>query len=1364
MENKTPNTKKKKKTKKIGITVPPVKFYKKKIQNHSMNRSINIKDNKEEEHENNKAKEFLLTQPNIKPLHLKGNEIRKFENIYSPRTSFIIQQEKEEKLLQDLAKGFDPITIKIIKSFFKERLGEIDKSEFIGLLQNNLLTWHPELPDRENILNKLLSTLFEDIDLDSNKKISWDEFMDYVMNVNFNLNNKKNYQTKSFIPLKKIIDDSEFTDIVSHAFYIDKYNLIGIAIEGKSYILFYDGDTCKKLKTFIDVKETQQKIDRMKFKELEEKAKEILEKKEEIQLFKMKTNLNLQKIKGNTIFIDCEKNPSKKRKINIDIKNIKKRNDTPEKIKREITLLNSDYFKNNKKDFNKKLTILSTLFVKEYDVLFISSSNNKVSAWKYEQNEFKNINMIEGELKEKYDITCAILDAELPQQTLEWDPYQKKLYSGQADGKILIWDINKSKNLPHSILDFEEAKKKHDEDIRKNRIIDIDDMDAKADNYGEASVRQYLNKINNNGNKKNNFEKLQGKGKKIKLYGENAFLSNKMDFDLDNVSVSCIKYIDKMQYLAAAYYNGALILWDTVLKEHRKFYNDQTTGIYQIEYNLTKNLIYTCGFDHDIYIYDPYVDFKCIHRLKGHRYSINSIACINNDNDFVSIDIYGNIKIWDLSNFYNYQSINLNETLNLIKIKNNQSQVKRKISSNQKMIYLPRVKKIFTFGEKLMIFGMVSAELTDLCDTQSVLGCFYKPSKFSFYTICLKKIKVWNVFNGKLKYVFDDFLPNQNSEITAFFTDKSMKKIYIGDCFGNIVCLNLNSCKVLKTYESSKSEIVSICHSQKLNLVISLDINSIIRIYKDKDFIEHNLLKEISLEKTFMKCLKINEEYSRIIIGTQKGELKYLDIEHLKFDISINENKEETIKLSEEDPINEIYTFDDYPLCIAFHESALNIFEIIPPNYYKFRTFAKFKNVINKYGSEKKVKITACEFDKKNEILMTGDYFGFVHCYSLKKLLEYIQNLNLNENSKENIKYLEELENYKLEKLFSFEACKEKIKNINFPLVKPNIIVVTGNDRRVKLFSSNNGTYIDEFKQSTENLKEFPVGLKYYFSDPFVSKINSDKELKYDFVYKKDIINYKPYKAKEEINSMKANHKPIFEYIDNIIKLNAKERLYLITKNSNLPIDKSSAWKYEPNLDLIQNNERKLSIVETKDKSFYEYNPIESKKYYPKFINYMEPEKLRIFSDSVNTKIRKVQLNLAKIDLNNDKFKNYEKIDPKRTNNTNHKGFKIILDKKYINKNSNYTKISQKKNKIREKFNDFKIDFDTRINDLANMFESKLFYKENKKTERKYLLTSHKIFERPKKINIHLLPNINNINKERDEKNNFKLKIETSDK
>ena len=907
---------------------------------------------------------------------------------------------------------------------------------------------------------------------------------------------------------------------------------------------------------------------------------------------------------------------------------------------------------------------------------------------------------------------------------------------------------------------MKKQKKKHEDDIKKHRIINVDEIEVKNDNYDDKTIRQYLNKLTDRSEKKNLFEKIPEKGKKIKLFGDNAFLTNIMDFCLDYVSVSCIKFIEKMQYLAAGYYNGNLILWDTILKEHRKFYTDQKTGIYQIEYDVNKNLIYTCGFDHDIFIYDPYVDSKCIHKLRGHNYSINSIACMNSDNGFVSIDIYGNIKIWDLSNYYNYQSINLNETLNIIKLKNNnQNQTKKKISSNQKMIYLQKVKKILTFGEKLMMFGMASTKLTDLCDTRLVLGCFYIPLKFNFYTICLKKIKVWNVFNGKLKYVFSDFFHNPNSEITAFFLEKSLKKIYIGDCFGNIVCLKLNSCKVLKTYESSKSEIISICHSQKLDLLISLDINSVIRIYKDKDFNENLLIKEFTLENSIIKTIKINEEYSRILIGTQKGQLKYFDIEHLKFDTDINEKIQESNKISEEDPINLIYSFDEYPLCIAFHESATNFFEIIPPTYYKYRSFGLFKNVIIKEGKERKVKITACEYDKKNKVLILGDYFGIIHCYSLKDLIDNIENLEHNESSKEDMQYLKNIENFKLEKLLSFEASKEKINHINYPSINPNIIVITGSDRRVKLFSAKDGKYIDEFKQSSENQKEYPIGLKYYFSDPFVSKIKSETNLKYDIIYRKDIINYKSNEIKQEINSMKKNRSPIYDYVDNVIKLNAKERLYILTKNADIPLNKSTPWKYEPNLERINYSERKLSIVDTKDKKLFEYNPVDSKGYYPEFIKYMDSEKVKTFSDEVNSKMRKVQLNLAKIELNSNKFKAEEKRNQNQfsMNHTFNKGIKIILNKNYENKDFNLSKYTQKKREIKEKFDYFKNDFNSRLNDLESMFDSKIFHKytflhENKKNEKKYLLTSGNILGRNKTPNIRLLPNINTTNKDKIEK------------
>ena len=1346
-----------KKDKSKGVTIPPIEYYKKKIKS-SPKKKINLSKKKfsqDEADSGNNIKDFLITESNVKQYKLKGNEIRKFENIYSPRTSFIIQQENEEKLLQDLGKGFDPISIKIMKSFFKERLGEINKEEFIGLLQNNLLTWHPELPNRDIIIQKLASKIFEDIDLNNNKLLSWDELMDFVMSATNNFKSQKNYDLKSFIPLKKIIDDSEYTDIVSHAFYIEKYNLIGIVVEGKSYILFYDGENCKKQKAFIDVKETQQKIDQMKIKELGEKAIEKLERKEELKLLKLKNNLNLQKIKGITTSIDFEKNSLKNKKFNLEsIKLNKKREETPEKIKREIKNLNSNYKNNNKKDFNKKLTILSTIFVNEYDILFVSSSNNKISAWKYEANEFKNINKIESEPTDKFNFTCAILDAELPQQTLEWDPLQKILFSGQADGKILMWDINKSKNLENSTLDYEVAKKNHDDDLRKNRIINVDDLEVKNDNYDDQTIKEYLNKITDIGSKKNNFEKMIEKVKRIKLYGDNAFMTNKIDFSLDNVSVSCIKFIEKMQFLAAGYYNGTVILWDTILKEHRKFYTDQKTGIYQIEYDISKNLIFTCGFDHDIYIYDPYVDSRCVHKLRGHNYSINSIVCINSGSEFISIDIYGNIKIWDLSNFYNYQTINLNETLNLFKIKNNQNQTKRKISSNQKMIYLSKVKKILTFGEKLMMFGMVSTKLSDLCDTQLVLGCFYKSSKFNFYTICLKKIKVWNIFNGKLKYVFNDFLPNPNSEITAFSTDNSLKKLFIGDCLGNLLCLNLNTGKVLKAYESHKNEIVALYPSQKSELLISLDSNSVIKIHKDEDFNDNHMIKEFSLENNYIKCIKINDTFSRIIMGTSKGELKYFDIEHLKLDTSLNQKNDE--KSKEDDPINEIYSFDNYPLCLAFHESANNIFEIIPPTYYKYRTFGKFKNIINKDNVERNVKITACEYDKESMTLFTGDLFGYVHCYNLKDLIDNVKYLNHNESSKDDIQYLNNLENLKIEKIFSFEACREKIIHINYPDINPNIIIITGSDRRVKLFLSENGTYIDEFKQSSENAIIYPIGLKYYYSDPFISKINSEEELKYDFIYRKDITNFKMNKVTQEINNMKETHKPLYDYINSLIKLNAKERLYLMTKNADIPFDKSSSWKFEPNIEIINNKLRKLSNIDIKDKVIYEYNPIDSKNYYPKFINYMDPEKMKDFSDMVNNKIRKVQLNLAKIDLNNKKFNQYEKEHSNKMHYSYNKNrnFNILLEDTLKKKDFDTGKNSQKKDFIRNKFDRYKYDIEFRLKDLNNMFETKIFNRynllqDNKTSEKKYLLTSNNLLNRKKlqKINKEKRDNINQENK-----------------
>ena len=226
---------------------------------------------------NNKNSKIKLKPLNIKNINnekeRKINEINKYEYIYSPRTTFIKEQNEEERLYNDIGVSFDPVVIKIIKSFFKERLGELTEFEFIKVVKNNLHSWHPELPDRIRTLCTLLIKLFYDIDLNDNKTIEWEEFSNYIIHSGENIfHNKLGYQLKYYAPMKHIIEECGFNDLISYAFYINKLNLVGIVYEGKSQIIFYDGSNFKNTGIIIDIKETQKKIDKLEIKLLSKKA------------------------------------------------------------------------------------------------------------------------------------------------------------------------------------------------------------------------------------------------------------------------------------------------------------------------------------------------------------------------------------------------------------------------------------------------------------------------------------------------------------------------------------------------------------------------------------------------------------------------------------------------------------------------------------------------------------------------------------------------------------------------------------------------------------------------------------------------------------------------------------------------------------------------------------------------------------------------------------------------------------------------------------------------------------------------------------------------------------------------------------
>ena len=76
------------------------------------------------------------------------------------------------------------------------------------------------------------------------------------------------------------------------AYYIEKYNILAVVLEGKSQIYFYNCKNFERLKSFIDLNEIQKEIDDLEIKELDIRAeennkKEILEREEKLKKQKM---------------------------------------------------------------------------------------------------------------------------------------------------------------------------------------------------------------------------------------------------------------------------------------------------------------------------------------------------------------------------------------------------------------------------------------------------------------------------------------------------------------------------------------------------------------------------------------------------------------------------------------------------------------------------------------------------------------------------------------------------------------------------------------------------------------------------------------------------------------------------------------------------------------------------------------------------------------------------------------------------------------------------------------------------------------------------------------------------------------------
>ena len=156
----------------------------------------------------------------------------------------------------------------------------------------------------------------------------------------------------------------------------------------------------------------------------------------------------------------------------------------------------------------------------------------------------------------------------------------------------------------------------------------------------------------------------------------------------------------------------------------------------------------------------------------------------------------------------------------------------------------------------------------------------------------------------------------------------------------------------------------------------------------------------------------------------------------------------------------------------------------------------------------------------------------------------------------------------------------------------------------------------------------------------------------------------------------------------------------------------------------------------------------------------MNDQQIKEFSSTLNNKIRRVKLTMAKLQLDAMRYKDYEKEEKKKVRNISLKHeMKILFDKSMEKKEYNSPRLEQLNTEraynfgivktyknIGERFENYKNDFNKKLKDLECSFETKLLRrytilnKNNKKN--KSPLKINKVIEGYKTSNT-LLPNIN---------------------
>lgn len=338
--------------------------------------------------------------------------------------------------------------------------------------------------------------------------------------------------------------------------------------------------------------------------------------------------------------------------------------------------------------------------------------------------------------------------------------------------------------------------------------------------------------------------------------------------------VTCMLWLNLDQVLITGSLDTTIKIFDLVQPDTdpqrlRHTLRGHARGVTALEYNPPRAVLLSAGFDHFIKMWDAGAG-TCVHTMDGHDHSIVAMCAVpQTDDEILSLDSDGVLKLWDLKRLEYVQSFQAGDP---------QLEKAGEIEALEpRHLCMLERDRFVVSGRRLVHFVRDASDPRLTADTP-VTAIAFISRKMEIATPVRKSVRIWSALSGKLLTVHENIT---ESNVTAVSFGLLERRLFVGAEKGEINVLNYSSGEVLKSLVPHSAEVSQIvCSTGKVLTLSTAD--KMILVHDDTHAKKASIMKKIRLDNVGPVLCFDSDNANMIAASSEDGVVYWYNIDSAK--------------------------------------------------------------------------------------------------------------------------------------------------------------------------------------------------------------------------------------------------------------------------------------------------------------------------------------------------------------------------------------------------------------------------------------------------------------------------------------------------